>query len=199
MNFKSCCLSLLALLMFTGAMAQEKESRNNYGDNIIAFSPLQLMDKGVGIALSYERALDRKNFVSLYVPVSIALNDFDQSTTSKHQTFYFMPGIKFYPTGGKGLIRYGIGPNITYATGSQEIALTEFVNGQYITRITDDHFYKLGMMINNSMNINPTSHLYLCLEFGFGFTYLEGTDSGQQLSQSAFNLVQFGFKAGYRF
>ena len=65
-------------------------------------------------------------------------------------------------------------------------------------RTVDKDFYKLGMMITNSLNVNPTKRLHMGLELGLGFTYLDNIDNNN-FSDGPLNLVQFGFKVGYRF
>lgn len=163
----------------------------NYGNNIIAVSPMQLADEGAGFGISYERVLDKENnYISFYLPVTITVKRLDGSIPDGDPTYYFMPGIKFYPTGGKGMVRYGLAANLVYAFGSQTY---ETFNNGFSQFITED-FTKLGMIINNSLNVNPTDHLHFGLEFGLGFPYVD---------ESTFNgdgpLVQFGFKVGYRF
>ncbi|WP_276134174.1 hypothetical protein [Polluticoccus soli] len=165
----------------------------HYGNNIIAVSPMQLTDEGAGFGISYERVLDKENnYISFYLPVAIAVKRLDGSIPESDPTYYFMPGIKFYPTGGKGMVRYGLAANLVYAFGRQTY---ETFNNGFSQFVTDD-FYKLGMIVNNSLNVNPTDHLHFGLEFGLGFPYVDESDNG-------FNndgpLVQFGFKVGYRF
>lgn len=181
-------------------------SNKNYGNNVLALSPLQITDRGVGILVSYERVLDKRNLLSFYMPVAIALTDFNNSNNNPsgsdnhNKSYYFMPGLKFYPTGGKGLIRYGLGINLAYVTGREDNYITvQTGTGSYNQWVTDD-FYKFGMMISNSLNINPTEHLHLGLELSFGFSYLDNRNEGFDPSNDGpFNLAQFGFQIGYRF
>lgn len=179
-------------------------SNKHYGNNIIALSPMQVMDKGVGMMLSYERVLDKKrNFLSFYMPVAVAFTDFDNNTPNNNHNmaYYFMPGIKFYPTGGKGLIRYGIGANLTYLTGREErYDIIYTGTGSYGVWSTND-YYKFGMMISNSLNINPNEHLHLGLELSFGVSYIDDQNNGFDPGgdDGPFNLAQFGFQIGYRF
>lgn len=179
----------------------------NYGNNIIAFSPLQLSE-GVGFGLSYERVLGKKGIISFYLPATVAFASSDMlasstsPTTSSNKTYltyYIMPGLKFYPTGSKGVIRYSVGPSIAIVTGKREANILQYDNqnnviGQYIGPV--DRF-TLGMMVNNTLNICPTAHLYLGLELGLGASYIDqerGKNTGNLQS-----LGQFGFKIGYRF
>jgi hypothetical protein len=162
----------------------------NYGNNIISVSPMQLADEGAGFGISYERVLDKENnFISFYLPVTITVTRLDGSVPDGEPTYYFMPGIKFYPTGGKGMVRYGLAANLVYAFGRETYSTW---NGPVEQFVTDD-FYKLGMIVNNSLNVNPTDHLHFGLEFGLGFPYVDNSNNGEG------PLVQFGFKIGYRF
>ena len=205
MTIRTYLLSAVTLLLAGTTTAQDarssiNETRGDYGNNILSFSPLQVSDRGVGFGISYERVLDKnRNLVSFYLPVTAALNNFDNN--GDYQTYYFMPGIKIYPTGGKGIIRYAVGPNITYATGKMAVEeqLPLDPSGGFVgVRTVDKDFYKLGMMITNSLNVNPTKRLHKGLELGLGFTYLDNIDNNN-FSDGPLNLVQFGFKVGYRF
>src|SRR5262249_459470 len=107
--------------------------------------------------------------------------------------YYIMPGIKLYPTGNNGYVKYSVGPSIVWGTGEKSSANYDpYGNGVYKT---ETHTV-LGMIVNNTLNINPTQHIFLALEFGFGFTYLDQVGG---LNQSTAGLVQGGFKMGYRF
>src|SRR5687768_12781075 len=125
MNIKTCSLIFATLLSAGTAFAQDDDapssrSARNYGNNIISLSPMQLTDEGAGLGIIYERVLDKeKNYISFYLPTAIAFRRFDNNGQDQHPTFYFMPGIKFYPTGGKGVVKYGLAANIVYATGKE--------------------------------------------------------------------------------
>jgi hypothetical protein len=109
--------------------------------------------------------------------------------------FYLMPGIKIYPTGGFGKVKYAIGPSLVVADGTKTGEIYDPYYGGTNQFISEDHFM-LGMMVNQSVNINPTPRLYLGSEFGFGFTYI---NSLAGINQTTAGLVQFSFKVGYRF
>lgn len=181
-------------------------SSKKYGNNIIAASPMQIMDKGIGFGLSYERVLDKKrNMLSFYMPVAVGFNpDNDNyyygSGRTTSEAYYIMPGLKFYPTGGKGTVRYSVGPNLAFISSKEE-----FSNPLYDTwgnvvgtqRFVDDQF-TFGLTITNSLNINPTPHLHMGLELGLGFAYYN-SNYGWFGSMDPIGIAQFGFKIGYRF
>lgn len=172
-----------------------------YGHNIVSIIPMQLLTEGVGIGLSYERVIDKGGILSFYLPVAASLTQPTSNagnppgtTTTTKPIYYFMPGLKFYPTGSKGIVRYAVGPNLTYLTGERYDF--RYDNMGNIVGVGWQQRSALGIMVTNSLNINPNTHIHLGMELGLGFTYmnrLAGVDMGTEA------LVQFGFKIGYRF
>ncbi|RYD58002.1 MAG: hypothetical protein EOP56_06940 [Sphingobacteriales bacterium] len=198
-----------------------RENRRNrkdlkYGDNILAFAPLQISENGVGIGLSYERSLDKKGIVSFYMPVvwtftgnngdDYGYYNYNGGYNDDLQTVYFMPGLKIYPTGSKGLVKYSIGPSLLFAVGEAyhqyNSYSTPYYGGgpyyypQYYPYTGKTNRFTFGMMVNNTLNVNPTEHLHLGLELGLGVSYLHTEDG---IRQEQIGLAQFGFKVGYRF
>lgn len=180
----------------------------DYGNNVIAFAPLQVNNGGVGLGLSYERLLDKKGVIAFYLPVTVSFRGEELYMGNGTQyeeiySYFFMPGVKIYPTGGKGIVRYGVGPSLVFAFDKDYQNDLIYHNG---TVVGQDIGYRdrfiFGIMINNSINVNPTEHLYLGLEMGLGFSYYEridGVSSTSTVGPDGEPLVQFGFKAGYRF
>jgi len=181
-----------------------RERKNaHYGNNILAISPLQITEKGIGVGLSYEAVLDKRGILSFYLPAMISFDNFDNGNgTSNYGRpfYYFMPGLKFYPTGSKGVVRYAVGPNLVLRYGQ------EYIDQYYYSSTypyTSYHYaygyedrFSLGVQITNSLNINPTDHLHLGLEMGIGLTYLNQLNGYNDNINGFFNL---GFKVGYRF
>ena len=192
MTFKTRLLSTIALLAFGSAQAQDTPVP--MPSNIISISPLQISDQGLGIGVSYERYLDKKKgLVSFYMPVAVA---FEGSGGADYNAYYFMPGIKIYPTGNKGVVKYAIGPNLTFL--SDRLNTSEYIynqtTGQGYTQYGTKDRFAMGMIINNSLNINPSDHLHMALEFGLGFSYFSTYDGDDTLP-----FTQLGFQIGYRF
>jgi hypothetical protein len=206
--FKNLLLTALSLSLCGAVQAQ----RGEYGKNILSASPMSVTDRGVGFGLGYERSLDNKGIFSLNLPVIYAFNvDDDQYYNYTPGVYdrveymlYAYPGVKIYPTGAFGKVRYGVGPSLVIAAGQQydDRGYYNYPNPydpndpwqtwgpRYGSR------FMLGTMINNSLNINPTSHLYLGLELGLGVTYLN-TFEGRNFGTDP--LVQLSFRIGYRF
>ncbi len=175
----------------------------NYKPNILSIAPLQFSENGLGVGLSYERALDSKSIIAFYIPVVATFNlnngTYLNPNTNTYQNgktdgmFYAMPGIKVYPTGNTGMVRYAIGPSLVVGTGQSSSAGYD-INNNFVYK-TQTHTV-LGMIVNNSLNINPGAHICLGLELGLGFTYLNRIGG---LNQGTAALVQGGFKIGFRF
>lgn len=181
--------------------ANQKQTPNQkpkvYGNNIISIMPMQLFAEGPGVGLAYERVLDKNGILSFYLPMGVAFVDngnVNPMGAKNYPTYYIMPGLKFYPTGGKGVVRYAVGPNLAYVNGKRNDFIYD--NMGNVTGFGLQTRSALGIMVTNSLNINPTTHIHLGMELGLGFNYFDrfnGVDMG------ATGLVQFGFKIGYRF
>lgn len=161
---------------------------------VAAIAPIQFTENGVGLALSYEQAIDKEDIVSFILPVFLTFNlAHDQKYgNSQDGMFYFMPGIKFYPTGGFGKIKYAIGPSLVVGAGTK----TDQVYGTPTPEFQTRNNFLLGIMVNNSINFNATPHFYLGIDFGLGFTYIHKL-AGE--NQGIGGLVEGGLKLGYRF
>ncbi len=163
-------------------------------NKVLAIAPMQFSENGVGLAVSFEQAIDREAIVAYILPVVVTFNlAHDQINGNKQDAmFYFMPGIKFYPTGGFGKIKYAIGPSLVIGAGQK----TDPVYNPAVTEYKTRSNFLLGIMVNNSINFNATPHFYLGLDFGFGFTYIHKLDGE---NQGINGLAEGGLKLGYRF
>jgi hypothetical protein len=178
--------------------AANEQLKGKYGSKIIAFAPIQFTENGlVGFSASYEKAIDKNDIVSFYMPVILEFSSGHSGIygdpNNPDPMFYVMPGIKLYPTGGYGLAKYGVGPSLVVADGQKTVESTDNFGNNTFT--VQSHFL-IGMMINQSININPTPHLYIGSELGLGFTYIDHEGSANINTQP---LVQFCFKIGYRY
>lgn len=158
-------------------------------------SPIHFSEDGVGFALSYEHGIDEGGIVTYVLPVAAT---FDMTNTSyTNSMFYFMPGLKFYPTSNKGKVKYAVGPSLVVGGGIvHDYYYYNYYNPTgYYTPYQDQSKFLLGVMVNNSINFLPAPHLYLGLEFGFGFSYINQIDGR---NNGVSGVVQGGFKIGYR-
>jgi hypothetical protein len=197
-----------------GAMGRRRMRNNTkFGNSILAIAPIQLTEQGVGFAVNYEHAIDKEGYVSYNLPLVASFDirsnsgyDYNSgyyNNYNNHQDamFYFCPGIKFYPTGMFGKCKYSIGPSIVAGVGQETtdiyVSAPQPAYSSYSPN-TYGTYDKLivGVMLTNSLNISPTKHLYMGVDYSFGFTYLRqynGINSGNEA------ITQFAFKMGYRF
>lgn len=170
-----------------------------YRRNIVAFAPIQFTENGIaGLSFSYEHAIDHNSIVAFYMPAILTfntnINDYNGNPVDRSDPmFYLMPGIKIYPTGGFGMAKYAIGPSLVFAAGQKTEVYYNALGGWSDVETRSRILF--GMMVNQSININPTPRLYLGSEFGFGFTYLNQIGG---TNRNIAGLVQFSFKIGYR-
>ena len=200
---KKILLLIAPLVMAGSAFAQSEEAapaspvKASSGDHILAIAPIQFTENGVGLSFSYEKGIDKGGIVSYYLPIITTFNLNNNVDHGDHQDamFYFAPGIKFYPTSSHGTVKYAIGPSLVIGAGEKTTS-SYYNNGvPYLEYNTQSKFI-LGVIVNNSLNINPTPHFYLGIDFGFGFTYINrvgGNNDGLN------GIVQSGFKIGYKF
>ena len=214
MNLKKFLTGTICLGLFNSASAQDRmhvegnrtndnkyKFIGNHRPNIIAFAPLQFTENGVaGFSFSYERAIDSRSIVAFYLPAVVEFNLANTQNTgntngNSDPMFYLMPGIKLYPTGGFGPIaKYAIGPSLVIGEGQRTVGSSNYYfTGNYYE--VQSHFL-LGMIVNQSVNINPTPWLYIGCEFGMGFTYVDRVGG---ISQGTKPLVNFNFKIGLRY
>ncbi len=188
----------------------------------IAIAPLQFTENGVGLGLSYERALDRNGIISAYMPAIATFNmnhhndryyngyyndPYYYGNPTPSYMVYLMPGVKFYPT-GMGKVKYAVGPNAVIGMGQRTTrydypvypyTTSSYYNPGYITYMPSEVIENrllLGMMVNNSLNIMATNHLYIGAELGLGFTYY---DKVGKYNEGVNFLAQGAFKMGYTF
>ncbi len=64
---------------------RDNVDNKNYGNNVIAFAPLQVNNGGIGVGLSYERLLDKKGIIAFYLPVTASFRGESVSTIGPTQ------------------------------------------------------------------------------------------------------------------
>jgi hypothetical protein len=196
--------------------SRKSEAKIEYGGNIISAALINLSETGYGVGIAYERSLDKRGHISLYLPVNVCLgglgsNNYYYSGSTYNQqrrTIYqFLPGAKFYPTGNQGKVRYAVGPQLVYETGTIQREqwiydpLMGYAGGFYQTG--DAKVEKFGVMINNSVNMFPTQHLFIGVDFGLGvpYSHKEENLSTKVMEERGTDapLVQLNFRLGFRF
>ena len=121
--------------------------------------------------------------------------------------FYFYPGFKIYPTGANKKVSYAAGANLVMAFGTADEITRNYrvdstnVNGnmQYFNELvsTDTKTigrFKMGVLVSNSLNLRPSKHLYLGLDLGVGYSYL---DNWGNTNEGTGAMVQLGARFGF--
>jgi len=175
------------------------DSKNMPGAyNIISFAPLQATENGWGFSLTYDRCLDKRGWVVLSIPAILTYgssqNNSGGSTNNYvNPMFYLDPGVRIYTnlnTSKKA--KFYINPCLAVASGNS----TSYADYWTGTSTTTHSRSMLGMIVNFGWSLNPTQHLYIGLDFGFGYTWANNLD-GQ--SQERTGLSQVSVKIGYKF
>lgn len=196
-------LSLLVL-----AILSSKAQNIEYPKNIIrAYALNAFVYGGVGVGLGYERILDKEGKLGVNIPLHFAFsqNVYDNSLSGgysgdlNHFALMFNPGFKFYPNGQRRAT-YGIGISIFGQYNSED--RLEYLQSGGNRLVTQDD-YRLGLLINNSVQFNITKRFNLGLEIGVGPSYLNKYyDSYTNKYQNRGNIdfmAQFGMHIGFRF
>ena len=191
---------------------KHESSGVDYRKNIISLSPIHMTNTGpVCFGLSYERVLDRNRILSFYLPVVYSFKDNDNynaggSYDNRRSTMVWTyPGVKIYPTGSDGVVRYSVGPSLVFGAGNRtyDEQVYNQTTGSYMWQPVDNNVFVMGFMANNTLNINPTPNLHLALELGLGLPYYTNEKKDNYSSSFEFYssspLVQFNFSIGYRF
>lgn len=191
------------------AKAQAREQAK-YGNNIISVAPMQMCEySAVGFGVQYERVVDKRGIVSVVLPVGVSFIEgsnysyygsypvYDDAY-SRQAYYSFYPGVKIYPTGNKGKVRYGVGAAMAFGFGQKEY-YTEQMNAASVIQFSQvsEDVLRAGVMVNNSLNIQPTPKFYLGLELGLGFPYTQNRLNN--FDNGGTPMVQFAFRTGYRF
>ncbi len=180
--------------------------RKGFGSNILALAPIQMTNASVmGFGLHYERMLDPKGIITAYLPMAFSVvskrayvsnsNGYGSYETEYGSFFWFYPGLKVYPGGNKHIVNYGVGPSLAMGWGTVPVTYSDF-NGRTKFRSEDRSYF--GMMINNSLTIQPTSSLVVGGELGLGIPYNIYRNDGDSDYRNV-PLVQFKFFLGVRF
>lgn len=184
-----------------------KRSDVDYGNTIIALAPIYMTNtSAVGIAASMEHLADKNDNIGLYLPIGFS---FDNPSTQNNKTGSFLwayPGIKYYPTGNNGPARFAFGPSIIVGAGSEKRGEYIYNNQTQTSEYKEfqNNIFLMGVMLNHSVNIQPTPKFYIGLELGIGIPYFVsetehlGTSSTYNTFDNGNPLIQFQFKLGYR-
>lgn len=158
----------------------------------------------VGVGLHYERVIDKRNIISFYLPYALNIRHYNRYNGLNYENDravfnYFYPGIKVYPTGSNRRVSYAVGASAAIGFGEKYIDYYDQNRGAWQYGKRD--VFKAGLLINNSLNVQPSKKIYIGVELGLGFNYYNEENDLVNGSYSDIDepLVQFNFKVGYRF
>jgi len=188
----------------SGTNAADTASLIHYKPGVLSVVQFQFTENGIGFGMSYERAIDKRGVFAFYIPVMVTFDVANTSRIYDYNTgnyntgkadamFYTMPGIKFYPTGSYGKIKYATGALIVVGTGQKSSYLTD-LNGLNETEQVQHHFLT-GLIWQNSLNVNLDAHLYIGTELGVGGTLINRVGYNKVNNET---LVEGSFKIGFR-
>jgi hypothetical protein len=190
----------------------KKTAQKKYGNNILSLTPIAYLgdmngeSNQAGIGINYERILDKKGMISFVLPVFFALptetsHGYVSAEGHQYSSYCIMPGLKYYPTGSRGIVKYAISASFYLMQGNEPDAYYNNATAGYYSTISSDRHYTVsGFMLGNSIVVHPMPHLYLEAILGFGFNYVDNRLLNNDVLNSATNpTAYFAMKAGYRF
>ncbi len=192
-------ISLLVLSAISYSATAQEQSALVYNRNILSISPVQISENTpTGVGIQYERFLGADSKLSLYLPVAYSFGHSNPCDPDiRTRMLYAYPGVKFYPAGYKHKVTYAVGPSLAFGTGTTNCNCGELVTQTMELKPKE---YKpkteMGVLINNSVNVQATNHVYIGSEIGLGATYLN-TVGGRNLGTDI--MLQMNLKVGYRF
>ncbi|MGN6567047.1 MAG: hypothetical protein ACTHJ0_03790 [Flavipsychrobacter sp.] len=191
---------LLFSCLCVACTAQAKKERRYGKHNIAALAVAN--NGGNGLGISYEIMLNDKQNISLLFPIAATATNFEKSpaqynnagqqivpadNSGRVKMYFFAPGIRFYPTGSKGIVRYSFGG--TFAIGSGQGSAHDWGGADYLISRT---IY--GVVFDNAVYVQPIPQLRITFEFYIGPGYDDQRDwfiSGV--------IYQASIGVGYRF
>jgi hypothetical protein len=183
-------------------------------DNVLRLSPIAALDIGFGFGLGYERFFGSGKKFSVVLPFDFVLenttggdNVSSNNTKAYNTYFYFLPGVKFYPTGHKK-ITYAFGPSLMFGFGNNKTTewTNDLVPASAIPTSVKYARKRFGVLMNNYVTYNIGKSFDIGLEGGLGFCYFDKeTYNGNEFyanssERKSFDLAgQFSLSVGYKF
>lgn len=182
----------MASLLQVSAQKSLRKTEPQFGKNIIAFSPVQLMSNNhVGVGLSYERILTP--YIGLRVPVMIGIN-----------SEYINVGLeaKLYPTRNNGPVKYAIAPMLMYGNGKRtrnEYRYNPNLGYSELVTIVTPRTH-VGFLLNQSFNFTILQSFYIGIDGGLGMNYYDSDATNNMGNNAKLSVAaQLHFSLGYRF
>jgi hypothetical protein len=188
-----------------GADEKGRPRHNEYKNaNILAFAPIQFTENGYGFGFTYEHVLDKRGWVSFYIPAILTFSNSQTSDAYGNSTnhnfsnplFYIMPGVKLYTNlNSDHRAKFSINPALVFATGNRTYQNYDYYTGGSFNNTTVTKTM-MGAIVNFGENLLVSEHVYLGYDAGFGISYIND-ENGQAQSTSGF--FQASLRIGYRY
>src|SRR5690606_9654320 len=156
--------------------------------------------------------------ISVILPVAYSFssdnNNYSGSNNNRYSTMVWAyPGAEF-SVGSKseGKVSYAVGLSAILGSGQVKEDVYIYDPQTQTQRYTTikDNISLMGAMLHNSVNIQPSKHLYLGIELGLGIPYyIKESMDRNQAHQNGYSIhipyrsnlpvAMFNFKIGYRF
>ena len=185
-----------------------KVKESGYGLNILS-PQVVVCELGSGLGFAYERVLDRKGLWSFLFPLAVVHKDGAESLEFEEWGYtkfimQLMPGVKFYPFGNSGHVRYATGLQLSYQRGArqEETKLPPTPWGYNPEGWVYLDILKVGPVLHNSINFYPVPAFYIGIDTGLGFTLVNKKENlvfGSMVEQGTAPITQAALKMGYRF
>lgn len=192
---------LLLFLCLCLACPVQAKKMHRYGKHTITALAV-VNNGGNGVGISYELMLNDKQNISLLFPIAATVTNFEKSpaqynnagqqiapadNSGRVKMYFFAPGMRFYPTGSKGIVRYSFGG--TFVIGSGQGSANDWGKTDYLISRT---IY--GVVFDNAIYVQPVPQLRITFEFYIG----PGHDDQDNLAVSGV-IYQASIGVGYRF
>lgn len=193
---------------------------NDYGKNIVSIAPIWITNTGpVGLGFSYERFIDKNNIFSIFLPVAYSFNSngnnsyYGSGNNRRSTMMWAYPGAKFY-VGSKseGRVSYAVGLSAVIGSGHIKEDIYIYDPQTQVEQYTtvENKISLAGVMLQNSVNMQPSKNIYLGIEFGIGIPYfVNESPERNRINGGGYYInipyatdmpvATFNFKVGYRF
>lgn len=192
--FTSLALSVSAISYSQQAPLKEPhEQTYNY---VLSFAPVEITENGFGLAVAYEKFLDKSGLLSVNIPAILTFNPSTDNINNNPRMdpmVYLQPGIKIYTNmSSHDRGKLSLGPNLVFGMGTGRT--THIFPGTAISQpYQKRQRLMMGAMGTIGGNLFIAQYLYVGFDFSLGCAYVniyDGENTG------VIPLVQTGFRIG---
>lgn len=175
--------------------------------NSVGINTIQVINNHIGFGAYFERSIDPNDRFSIIIPVSVAWEMksamvSDTSGYGSNRSFFFNPGVKFYPTGNKKFFSYALGLSIFSHIGAAERIYGSKAPDLPYWQAENYRFSAAGVLFNNYLNFKINRNISFGFEVGIGPTYFnnykrKGTST--VVKGGITTIPNIAFQCAYRF